>query len=72
MFKYSFHWRQVLQALPDMLWGALVTLEIAGLAMLIGTVIGVLLALAKRSNHRLLISFANVWVEIARNTPALL
>lgn len=71
MFKYSFHWRQVWQAVPDMLWGALVTLEIAALAMVIGTAIGVLLALAKRSENKLLISIANAWVEIARNTPAL-
>lgn len=71
MFKYTFHWRQVWQALPDMLWGALVTIEIAALAMIIGTTIGVLLALAKRSDSRLLISIANIWVEVARNTPAL-
>lgn len=71
MFKYSFHWRQVWQALPDMLWGALTTLEIAALAMVLGTIIGVLLALAKRSNNRALGAVAGVWVEIARNTPAL-
>lgn len=71
MFKYSFHWRQAWQALPDMLWGALVTIELAALAMIAGTILGVLLALAKRSGNRLLIYPANVWVEIARNTPAL-
>ncbi|MFS8114959.1 amino acid ABC transporter permease [Rhizobium jaguaris] len=71
MWKYTFQWRQVWQHLPDMLWGALVTLEIAALAMILGTIIGVLLALAKRSNIFILVSISNVWVEIARNTPAL-
>lgn len=71
MFKYSFHWRQVWQSLPDMMWGALVTLEIAAIAMIIGTIIGVFLALAKRSDHRALRILADIWVEAARNTPAL-
>lgn len=71
MFKYSFHWRPVFQALPDMLWGALVTLEIATLAMLVGTIIGLSLALFKRSESQLVSAVAATWVEIARNTPAL-
>ncbi len=54
-----------------MLWGALVTIEIAALAMIIGTIIAVFLALFKRSNNIGLISIANIWIEIARNTPAL-
>ena len=69
MFRYTFQWRQVSQALPDMLWGALVTLEIAALAMLIGTGIG--LALAKRSGGLAAAALAGTWVELARNTPAL-
>ena len=71
MFRYTFQWRQVLRALPDMLGGALVTLEIAVLAMALGTVIGVTLALFKRSRTVALAWFSNVWVELARNTPAL-
>ena len=42
---YTFQWRPVLHSLPEMLWGALVTLEIAALAMAIGTVFAVVLAL---------------------------
>ncbi len=57
--------------MPDLLWGALVTLEIAATAMLIGTVLGVALALAKMSNNRLARGAAATWIEIARNTPAL-
>ncbi|MHC8287025.1 amino acid ABC transporter permease [Pseudomonas sp. XS1P51] len=69
--SYTFQWRPVLESLPEMLWGALVTLEIAVLAMAIGTVLAVLLALAKRSGNKTLSGLADVWIEAARNTPAL-
>lgn len=69
--NYTFHWNQAFRALPDMLSGALVTLQIAVLSMVIGIVIGVLLALAKESRNAALRLFANIWIEVARNTPAL-
>ena len=69
--NYTFHWRPALQALPDMLWGALVTIEVAVLSMLLGTALAVLLALCSTSNLRALRIFAASWVELARNTPAL-
>ena len=47
--NYTFHWNQAFRALPQMLDGALVTLQIAVLSMIIGTVAGVLLALAKEA-----------------------
>lgn len=69
--NYTFHWNQAFRALPDMLEGALITLQIAVLSMLIGIVVGVLLALAKEARFAPLRWFANTWIEIARNTPAL-
>jgi polar amino acid transport system permease protein len=71
VFNYSFHWRPAFRALPDMLVGALVTLEIAVLSMVIGTAIGIFLALGRTSGNRLLRGAAASWVEVARNTPAL-
>jgi hydroxyproline transport system permease protein len=71
MFNYTFQWRQAFRALPQMLEGALVTLEIAILSMVIGVVLAVLLALARNSSSRWLRAPATVWVEVARNTPAL-
>lgn len=71
MNEYTFHWWPVLATLPQMLAGALVTLEIATVAMLIGTLAGVFLALAKRSAYRCLSLPAGIWIETARNTPAL-
>ncbi len=71
MFNYTFHWRQALRALPDMLQGALVTLEIAVLSMILGVAFGVLLAVARMSGNRIARAAATSWIEVARNTPAL-
>ncbi|HEV7317488.1 MAG TPA: amino acid ABC transporter permease [Ensifer sp.] len=68
---YQFQWRPVLRSLPEMLWGALQTIEIAGLAMLLGTILAIFLALAKRSGKTYLSLPADMWIETARNTPAL-
>ncbi|KQQ85741.1 amino acid ABC transporter permease [Aureimonas sp. Leaf324] len=71
MFGYTFRWNQAFQALPRMLDGALVTLEIALLSMAIGVAVAVALTLFRRSESRILRAVATTWVEIARNTPAL-
>lgn len=71
MFNYTFHWRPAFNALPQMLQGALVTLELAVLSMLIGIALGVVLAVMRGSSSRILNAIAATWVEVARNTPAL-
>lgn len=71
MFHYTFHWRPAFQALDKLLAGALVTLELAILSMIIGVALGVVLALMRNSRSRVLNIIAATWVEIARNTPAL-
>lgn len=70
-FNYTFHWRPAFRALPDMLAGALVTLEVALLSMLFGVILAVLLALARNSSIAPLRMVAWTWIEVARNTPAL-
>jgi His/Glu/Gln/Arg/opine family amino acid ABC transporter permease subunit len=72
VFNYTFHWRPALQALPQMLQGTLVTLQLAILSMIIGVAFGVVLALMRQSKNPLIHFPATVWVEVARNTPALL
>lgn len=51
--------------------GALVTLQVAVLSILIGVIIAIALTLFRLSENRILGAFALAWVEIARNTPAL-
>ncbi len=69
--EYEFHWNIVFQKMPQLLSGAFVTLHVSVLSMLIGIAIAVLLAIAKMSSSRILSIPATIWVEIARNTPAL-
>ncbi|HEU6442788.1 MAG TPA: amino acid ABC transporter permease [Microvirga sp.] len=71
MLNYTFHWRPALNALPDMLSGALVSLQIAVLSMVIGVIFAIFLALGRQSNNKLFYGFSTGWVELARNTPAL-
>lgn len=68
---YTFHWEPALKAIPQLLWGAATTLEIAALSMIFGIAFAIILALFAASNNRLLNAINVVWVEVARNTPAL-
>lgn len=69
--NYEFHWNIVFQKMPELLQGAFVTLHVSVLSMLLGIVLAVLLAIAKMNNIKPFSHIATVWVEIARNTPAL-
>lgn len=71
MFDYNFHWRPVFKNLPDLLQAGLVTLEVASLAMVLGIVVGMGLALIGLHARGPLRWFASTWIELARNTPAL-
>lgn len=71
MFDYTFRWNQALARLPQMLEGALVTMEVAILSMLFGVAFAILLTLFRLSGNPLFSAVAKTWVEIARNTPAL-
>lgn len=73
-FDYTFQWRQALAAWPALLDGAWVTLQIAVLAMVLGTLVALaLLALRESTGTRWapLRWLAHAWVSIARNTPSL-
>lgn len=60
------------KALPDLLQAALLTLEVAAVSMLLGVLIGLGLSLIRIHMKGPLKWFATAWVELARNTPALL
>lgn len=47
-------------------------MEVAILALMVGIVIGLALAMMRMSGIRSITWFASVWIELARNTPALL
>lgn len=68
---YVFHWNIVFNKLPQLLSGAFVTLHVSVLSMLIGIAIAVLLAIGKMSDSKVISIIPTIWVEVARNTPAL-
>lgn len=69
--SYEPHWGTVWQARDALLEGARITLELTVVCMAVGTALGVLLALARRSDRRELNLPAAGWIEAARNTPCL-
>ncbi len=69
--EYEYHWNVVLDKMPELLNAAFVTLHVSVLSMLIGIVIAVFLALGKMSDLKILNYLSGIWIEIARNTPAL-
>ena len=71
MFSYTFQWNQALARLPKMLDGALVTMEVAILSMVLGIIIAITLTGFRLSGNKFLSAIATTWVEVARNTPAL-
>jgi len=68
---YQFLWRPVFQALPEMLSAAWITLEVSILSMLVGTFLGLFLYFFRSSALWSVRFFAGMWIELARNTPAL-
>lgn len=69
--NYTFQWGVAFKALPQMLQGALVTLEIAAVSMLCGTLLAIALATMSGARSRIARLVAAAWIETARNTPAL-
>ena len=71
MFDYNFHWRPVMNSLPDLLEASLTTLHVATLSMVSGIILGLVLAVIRLRARGPLYWFATTWIEVARNTPAL-
>ena len=69
---FTIRWDLLQNALPLLLRGAVTTLYITGLTLLIGTPLGLLVALARLSGFRPLSTAAAFYVEVIRGTPLLL
>ena len=61
----------VLDRWPSLLDGAVLTLELAFTATILGGVIGVLGAIGRRSPHPIVVRLWGIYVEAIRNTPLL-
>ena len=69
--NYVFHFQSIWNNTGLFLSGTLVTLQLAALAMLFGTVLGILGAVARNSHWRIARGFSAAAVEVIRNTPLL-
>jgi polar amino acid transport system permease protein len=68
---YVFNYRSIWANKHLFLSGAVVTLEIAVLAMILGLLLGMVAAVARNSNNRFLRFSSSAFVEAIRNTPLL-
>jgi His/Glu/Gln/Arg/opine family amino acid ABC transporter permease subunit len=64
-----FEWHYVTLALPSLLEGALVTLEVSSLAVLLGLIVGVIVTLARQSRLKVVRAFVSVYISLMRGTP---
>ena len=62
-------WHYVTDALPFLLRGALVTVEVSSLAVLLGLVVGIFVTLARRSRFRALRALVLTYISLVRGTP---
>lgn len=69
--NYTFQFSVVLQQLPYLLAGAVITLQVAFLSFWLGAVIGLFGALSKLRGGRFLRGLVNAYVIFFTNTPAL-
>lgn len=69
--SYTFHWEVPLQNMSLFLWGAAATLQMSGVAVLLGLIIAIFCALGRLSKRRFLRVPAAAYVETIRNTPFL-
>ena len=72
MFDYTFQWRIVWRHWPELLDGALLTLELTAFSVVIGFVFAVILTAFARADNKAARAVASSWVALARNTPVLL
>ena len=69
--RINLNFGAILERWPAFLSGAILTLELAVIATVFGTVIGVLGAIARRSDNPVATRVAALYVETIRNTPLL-
>jgi polar amino acid transport system permease protein len=69
--KINLDFGAILERWPSFVSGAIMTLELAVIATVLGTAIGVMGAIARRSGHPAATRIAALYVESIRNTPLL-
>ena len=69
--QYAFHFRDVFRYQDQLLEGAWLTLQLSGVAIVFGLLLGILGAAMKTSRAQRFRRIASVYVDVIRNTPLL-
>lgn len=69
--SFSLHFGSLLPYWPVFLMGAWLTLKMTAVAIFFGTILGTLVAFAKRGRNRALARACSIYIEAVRNTPFL-
>lgn len=69
MNGYQFYWPIVWNAVPQLMSGAWITVQLTVLTFVLGTLFAMPMAVARQNGNGWGYRFATSWVELARNTP---
>lgn len=69
--NYSFHFIDVWRARDELLWGALLTIQLSAVSMVLSLIVAIFGALARTSGPKWLRAIVATYVEFIRNTPFL-
>lgn len=70
--KYKFDFEALVEYWPQLLDGALLTMEMTAIATVSGLALGTIVAIGRRSQNKVLSRLSGFYVETVRNTPFLI
>jgi polar amino acid transport system permease protein len=68
---WSFYFHELMRSLPFFLKGVWMTVAVAGLSLIAGTIIGFICGIIRASGNKILRTIIGVWVDLIRGTPFL-
>ncbi len=68
---FSFYFQELMRSLPFFLKGVGMTVAVAGLSLIAGTVIGFICGVLRAGKNKVLRAVIGIWVDLIRGTPFL-
>jgi polar amino acid transport system permease protein len=68
---WGFYFNELMHSLPFFLKGVWMTVAVAGLSLLAGTIIGFIAGIIRAGRNKILRAIIGVWVDLIRGTPFL-
>ncbi|MDZ7667055.1 MAG: amino acid ABC transporter permease [Desulfotignum sp.] len=68
---WSFYLKELIHSLPFFLDGLLVTVQVSGLSLIAGTIIGFICGILRASGNKFVRFIIGAWVDLIRGTPFL-